>query len=602
MMSAMLAMSPAAFARTGKGSGGGAGIGAAAISGVVRDAQGVAQMGALVQVLAANSMTVGTAFTDQHGRYVIANLSPGKYLVRASATLFVPTQKANLQLRTGATAVVNLTLAALFDTASWLPAQRRRADETEDDWKWTLRSTANRPILRIVEDGETIEVSSSASETPESMRVKALGAVESGDGGFGQGGVHNIVTMHRGLDDGSDLMMRADVGTSTRGSQDQTGSAAASNEFDLGYEGKTGFNGGASRTVVSYQAHPELVGSGFLPGMQGGVGYQAMEINSAQRMSLGEHAELEAGGRMVAVKAGDARVASHPFVRVSAHPTGEWTIEYRLATDRGLQEFDDVTTAEGDVPVALVRNGKLALESGHHQALSVAHRTGRASFQAAYYRDGFSNVVVQGGEAARTALPDATVSDSALVQAIPLTVPNGMLLDPTTGTFRALAAGYKTSGLRLTASSAITPSLWIAAEYSSGDALSTGPAGLMPMPTSFADALTGLQARWSQTATVAIKGRILKSGTRVRASYRWQPVSGVTAVDPYSAFGDQAYLSCLIRQTIRIGHMAPPGLEATIDVTNLMAQGYRPFLSADGQTLYFAQSPRTIQAGLSFTF
>jgi hypothetical protein len=48
--------------------------------------------------------------------------------------------------------------------------------------------------------------------------------------------------------------------------------------------------------------------------------------------------------------------------------------------------------------------------------------------------------------------------------------------------------------------------------------------------------------------------------------------------------------------------MLPPGLEATIDVTNLLAQGYRPFLSADGRTLYLAQAPRTIQGGLSFTF
>jgi hypothetical protein len=48
--------------------------------------------------------------------------------------------------------------------------------------------------------------------------------------------------------------------------------------------------------------------------------------------------------------------------------------------------------------------------------------------------------------------------------------------------------------------------------------------------------------------------------------------------------------------------MLPPGLEATIDVSNLLAEGYQPFLSADGQTLFLAQSPRTIQGGLSFTF
>ncbi len=76
----------------------------------------------------------------------------------------------------------------------------------------------------------------------------------------------------------------------------------------------------------------------------------------------------------------------------------------------------------------------------------------------------------------------------------------------------------------------------------------------------------------------------------------------MTAVDPYSAFGDQAYLSCLVRQPLRMGKTFPKNMEATIDVTNLLAQGYRPFVSADGQTLFFAQAPRTIQAGLSFSF
>lgn len=73
----------------------------AAVSGVVRDSQGVAQMGALVQVLANDSVMVGTAFTDLHGRYLISNLTPGKYEVRATAALFMPAQHGNLQLRPG---------------------------------------------------------------------------------------------------------------------------------------------------------------------------------------------------------------------------------------------------------------------------------------------------------------------------------------------------------------------------------------------------------------------------------------------------------------------------------------------------------------------
>ena len=553
-------------------------VGSSKVSGVVRDAQGVAQMGALVQVLAPNLMTVGMAFTDQHGHYVVGNVAPGRYLVRASAAMFVPVSRADLQLRTGATTVVNLTMAALFDTASWLPAQRRRADETADDWKWTLRSTANRPILRMVEDGSTIEVSSSETERTQPLRAKALGAVESGDGSFGRGGLHDVMTVHELLDDGADVMLRTDVGAAPA-------YGTAPSEFDLGYEGRTGFEGGASRTVVSYASHPELVGAQ-------GPGLALMQVTSAERMTIAERVEVEAGGRLTAVRAGGTAMAARPFLRVTGHPTGAWTVEYKLATDRGLQEFDDVTSGEADVPVALMMpNGRLALESGRHQEFSVARRSGKASVAMTVYHDGFASTMVSGGESAGTEAANQPLASA----------PAGMLLDPTTGSFRALGAGYKTDGTRFTVSSALTPALWIAAEYSTGNALAVND-DFGSVPLSFDQTVASLKAKRSQTATLALKGRIVGTGTRVRASYRWQPISGMTAVDPYSAFGDQAYLSCLIRQPLRMGKTFPKNMEATIDVTNLLAQGYRPFVSADGQTLYFAQAPRTIQAGLAFSF
>jgi len=548
--------------------------GGAVVSGIVRDSQGVVQMGALVQVLAANSVTVATAFTDAHGRYVITNLNPGKYLLRASATLFVPATRANLQLRTGATAVVNLTLAALYDTAQWLPAQRRRADEPDDDWKWTLRSSANRPILRIFDDGTLIEVSTSATEGPASDRTRARAAVTSGDGEFGNGGTHDILSIHRVLDGGADMAVRSDIGTTRLPS-----ASGPTQQFDVGLEQRQGFDG-AIRTVVSYSSHPEIIAAGL------GNGLEEISVTSAQRMSLGELLEVEAGGSLEAVSTSQTGIATHPFVRLTSHPMGVWTLHYRMATDRSLQGFEDVTTGENDVPVALVRNGKLALESGRHQELAVDRKAGRGTVSFAYYHDALGRVAVSGGGAGG---PGQTLSSQ---------VPAGMLVDPTTGSFRAMVTGYTTNGARLTVSAPLIEGLWVAAEYSTGEAIASETGGM----TVFPDALAGLRPENSQSGTVALKGNIRGSGTRVRASYRWQPSKLVTAVDPYSTFSDQAYLSFQLRQPIHWGMRLPKGLDATIDVTNLLAAGYRPFLSADGQTLYFAQAPRTVQGGLSFSF
>jgi len=139
---------------------------------------------------------------------------------------------------------------------------------------------------------------------------------------------------------------------------------------------------------------------------------------------------------------------------------------------------------------------------------------------------------------------------------------------------------------------------WASLEYDRGAALTarnTGAEGL-------AQAAANMKLENAGAATAAMQGRVVRTGTRVRAAYRWQPQHMVTAVNPYDGVSDQGYLGFYVRQSMRWGDRLPPGLEATIDVTNLLAEGYQPFLSADGRTLFLAQAPRTIQGGLSFTF
>lgn len=119
---------------------------------------------------------------------------------------------------------------------------------------------------------------------------------------------------------------------------------------------------------------------------------------------------------------------------------------------------------------------------------------------------------------------------------------------------------------------------------------------------SMTEVLGGLTPSQVYAATAYADGKILHTGTTVRASYRWQPLRALTAVDAYRVGDDGAYLSCSIRQSLGHTRLLPQGLEAVVDVQNLLAQGYQPFLSSDGTTMYLAQTPRSIQAGLSFTF
>lgn len=557
----------------------------AAVTGVVRDVQGVAQAGALVQVMTAGVDAPRTTFTDAHGRYSIANLLPGTYAVQASAALFIAASKENLQLRSGKWSVVNLTLATLFDTAAWLPAERRKSDEPGDDWKWTLRSAANRPMLRMADDATGaatgVLMSSSATETKRDQ-TQARAALTGGDGGFGHGGTHNVLAQNRELGDGSELMLRMDVGTPM-----EPAGVGPSTEATVGFGRKLGF-GGAVRTVVSYQGHPEILSWGG--GAPSGIGMTSMQVATAQQMALGDTVKIEAGSEVYAVKTLGAAMGANPFLRVVVQPTENWTVGYRMATSRQLQGFGDLDAVERELPVTVTEGSRLMSEHGRHQEISISRNLGKGIAQASYYQDSMDHPAVAGRGRQANGVPVVQSMGSAGF---------GILQDPSTASFRFLGPAYTAHGVNLMVSEPLSLGMWAAVEYSTGSALS---GRRVADGLSLAEAAEGLYAAAGQSATFAVKGRLIRSGTKLRAAYRWQPTGLVTAIDPYRAFSDQAYLSVAVRQPIRAGRLLPPGLEGTLNVSNLLAQGYRPFLSSDGSTLVLTQTPRTLEAGLSVTF
>jgi hypothetical protein len=262
-----------------------------------------------------------------------------------------------------------------------------------------------------------------------------------------------------------------------------------------------------------------------------------------------------------------------------------------MATSRDLQSFEGLDSVELELPVGVMAQGRMQTERGLHQEVTLGRKAGRGTIEVSYYKDNLNRIALAGGG-------ELAVADMAAAS-IPGSTSNGIVSDTATDTFRMLAAGYKSQGINLLMTEPITPGLWVAVEYSTGDALAA-PDGKKPMHLEAVS--TELKQRSSQSATVALKGRVIHSGTQVRASYRWQPEAVVTAVNPYAPFSDQAYLSFFIRQPVHCGNLLPQGLEATVDVTNLLEQGYRPVLSRDGRTLFLAQTPRIIQAGLAFNF
>src|SRR5260370_3804982 len=158
------------------------------------------------------------------------------------------------------------------------------------------------------EDGDVIMVSSSVTESTPKHTDRVRAEMTAGDGGFGSSGVHNIFVLDRTLDDGAGLVMHADVGSQPGG----TG-MRPSTELATGFETRLGF-AGAGRAVVSYQSHPEMVSSGGTPGLD------AMQVASAQRMQIGDFADLEAGGTLYVVRSSGFVSRCPPFFKLSSLP------------------------------------------------------------------------------------------------------------------------------------------------------------------------------------------------------------------------------------------------------------------------------------------
>ena len=127
------------------------GVNPGSISGYVKNTGGMPQMGATVQLVSAAGQLL-VVHTDVKGYFAATGLVPGSYDVHVSAPSFLPTLREDVVLAAGATKVLNITLNTLFEAVGMLPPLKKDDDEN-DSWKWTLRKTANRPVLRF--DGDT---------------------------------------------------------------------------------------------------------------------------------------------------------------------------------------------------------------------------------------------------------------------------------------------------------------------------------------------------------------------------------------------------------------------------------------------------------------
>lgn len=535
----------------------------ASLSGYVRDTQGVPQMGASVEVLSAAALEF-KALTDEKGFFRLANLVPGTYSVKVTAPSFLPTLRERVGLREGSATVVNLTLNTLFQALELGPP---RTPADDDDWKWTLRSVASRPVLRALPDGTVVVATGEASGDRD---AKATLSLLAGTASEGYGSASDMATGFA-----IERPMSADDVWTLAGNVGYGVAPAAVVRTSFTHRS---FNGSDPTIAVTVRSLAPP-GVGFQTS-----GLQSVALTSTDSLILGNVVELHFGSEIQTVQFMGRVTSFRPFGTADVHLDPDTVFEYAYTTSRPSARAEDgegpMATHLGDTgPRISIASFSPALERAHHQEVSLSHRMGKTNVQFALFSDRVANTVLTGvGEVGGA---------------------NGELLpDLFSGTFSYRGDDLDTSGLRVVLQRKLRSDLTATLDYGYGGVLD-----LARPDVQLREARQSLTAAQRHAVSARLSGRLPHCKTQWSTSYGWTSGRALTSVDMFNSSAGQSepYLSAYVRQPLpSLGF--PVKMEAMIDLRNLLAQGYVPVMGQDGQTVYLVQSARSVRGGLAFTF
>jgi Carboxypeptidase regulatory-like domain len=532
-----------------------------AISGYVRNVAGDPQMGAVIEILGAANRAL-TVFSDGAGYYTASGLLPGLYTLKVTAPSFLPALREKVGVRAGASISVNVTLNTLLGAMQLGPI---RALPDDDDWKWTLRSVANRPILRVFDD-PTFPAEKQSHELRGTLSFLAGSAA----GGYGSGSdMSTGFTLERSIFSAGRLDFSGNVGYGE-------GLPAAVLRAGFSHRMADGSSPAIGLTVRRFAASDPNLHNAAL---------QALALSASDDIAVGDILEIRFGSELQTIQFLGHVTAFRPYGAADIHLSPNTVLEYNYATSRpdmrGEKGFDSAPAdlSESDPRVSLL-GYSTRVERAHHQEVSLSRRLGKNNVQVAVFTD--------------------RVADPALTGTGEVTAAGGFLLpDISSGTFSYAGKNLDTNGLRVVLQRKFSADLTATLDYAFGGALD-----LARPDVSLQDAQQWVITQHRHAIAAKFSGTLPRAHTQWITSYRWVNGPAITPVDMFNASPGQSdpFLNVFIRQPIPSMGFLPGHMEAVIDVRNLLAQGYVPLLGQDGQTVYLVQAARSVRGGVAFTF
>lgn len=549
------------------------------ISGVVRDASGIPQLGATVEV---SSETPGILLsyeflTNTQGIFRAENLPPGLYTVRVTLAGFLPGLEKHIQISSNLTTVVRVELESLYASIEQLRRPPANGTVEPDDWKWVLRSASGlRPVLQWHEEDTDV----GSAVVADTGTPSPLGRVELTSGARRPGSVSNIdgapataFAYDERIDESNHIVFAGQASYD----EDSPGGGLAAMWLPTG-----SLENGPRSTLVLREAK---IGPG-------GLIFRGVRMDQSATMTFGDRFILRAGGEYVLVGLGTAAWSIRPRVNWETEVAPNWYVDTIYASlPVGIAEadnsFSDLTgsvptdtlsTALDQLdsfPALMWRAGKPVLENGRHEELSAKHKLGgEGVLQVAAFHDDNTHVAMFGKGMDLPALDYFQDFYS-----------KGFAYD----------GGSSVSwGTRAALREKLTDDLELTTIYAFSGAL---------VPVGGADGALrdALRTVPRHSAAAKVSGRLPTTGTLLSAGYKWINGTALSRVDPYGEglFDVNPYLFVGIRQPlpwVTLGR-----LEANAECDNLLAQGYVPMSTRDGQ-MVMVPAFRSFRGGLSLQF
>jgi len=537
----------------------------ATISGYVRNGNGVPQMGAMVDVLG-SALQRMRVFTDENGFFSARVLAPGNYSLRASAPAFLPALRDKINVRAGASVLLNLTLSTLFDSVQFAP---RRGNVDNGDWDWVLRSTANRPILRVLPDGTPVMLASKPAETPDFRGTLSFVAGSSSQGFGSLSDMSTGFLVEKSVFSTDTLRFRGDVGYG-EGLPNAVLRASFKHQMS---------NGSTPQVALTMRrlSAPDL-------GLRN-ADLQALALSTSDDIVLGDVLELKFGSELQSIQFLGKVTALRPFCSVTAHLSPDTILEYKYTTSRPTTRaekgFDSSPADLSETDPRMSMNGfSPALEKAHHQEVALSHRDGKTNMQVAAYHDRVVDPALTGVGEFSSAMGD-------------------VLPDIYSGTFTYQARDIGVEGMRVVLERKLTSDITATVDYGFG-----GTLDLNGNHTTLADAQQNSTIRYRHSVGGKISGTTPKTKTRWIASYGWTGGRSLTPVYMFNSSAGQTdpFLDFFVRQPLPGTGSLPGRMDLIVEVRNLLAQGYVPVFGQDGHTVYLVQSARAVRGGVAFNF